>query len=171
MTTARIFQVVRVALCAGVVVLAADGCTEQTSTKAPGTPEPTMDASLVLSNSAPAAGTTVDVFAQIGAAAPALVGSFTGRIRYDSTYLRYQAEIPIADQALRATNATSGLVRFAGAASAGVTSGRLAGYRFLVLRPNAVRTLQLVVDEIHTVARTDAAAMLRSTPNRVEVAP
>lgn len=171
MTTARISHLVRVALLAGIVVLlTVAGCMEQTSTKAPDTPEPTMDASLVLSTSAPATGTTVDVFAQIGPAA-ALVGSYTARLRYDTTYLRYQTEIPIADQALRATNATSGLVRFAGAAPAGVTSGRLAGYRFLVLRPNAVRTLQLVVDEIHTVARADAAPMLRSAPNRVELAP
>jgi Cohesin domain len=173
MTTARISACVRVAVCAGFVVamLSVDGCTEQASTKAPGTPEPTMDANLVLSNSAPAVGSTVDVFAQIGTATPGLVGSFTARIRYDSTYLRYQAEIPIADQTMRATNATSGLVRFAGAATTGVTSGRLAGYRFVVLRADAMRTLQLVVDELHTVARTDAASMVRATPNRVEVSP
>ena len=171
MTTAWSSGIVRAALFTAGVVLALDGCTEQAATKAPGTPEPTMDATLVLSNVAPAPGTTVDVFAQIGPVVPAFVGSFTARIRYDSTYLRYQDEIPIADQTLRATNATSGLVRFAGAASAGVTSGRLAGYRFLVLRLDAVRTLQLVVDELHTVARTDAASLLRSTPNRAEVAP
>ena len=171
MTTTRISQCIRVALCAGAVVIAVSGCMEQASTKALSTPEPAMDASLVLSSAAPAVGATVDVFAQIGPDVPALVGSFTARIRYDSTYLRFQAEIPMADQVSRATNATGGVVRFAGAAPAGVTSGRLAGYRFLVLRANAVRTLQLVVEEMHTVARADAASMLRSAPNRVEVVP
>jgi hypothetical protein len=160
----------RVAVVAG-LVLAANGCMEQASTKAPGTPEPTMDASLVLSSASPPAGSTVDVFAQIGTATAGVVGSFTARIRYDTTYLRYAAEIPIVDQTMRASNATNGLVRFAGASVTGVTSGRLAGYRFVVLRPDAVRTLQLVVDELHTVARADATSMLRAAPNRVEVAP
>ena len=170
MTTARTKQIARAVATAG-LAFAVAGCTEQLSTKAPGTPEPTMDASLVLSTASPATGATVDVFAQIGPAAPALVGSFTARIRYDSTALRYETELPLADQVLRATNATSGQVRFAGAASAGVTSGRLAGYRFLVLRPDGVRTLQLVIDELHTIARADAASMVRAMPSRVEVAP
>ena len=147
------------------------GCTEQATTKAPGTPEPTMDASLSVSNPSPEPGSTVDVFAQIGTATPGLIGSFTARIRYDSTALRYQEEIPIADGTMRATNAASGLVRFAGAATAGVPAGRLAGYRFLVLRSGAVRTMQLVVDEIHTVTRADGASLLRALPNRVEVSP
>ncbi|MEP7001961.1 MAG: hypothetical protein ABI969_15850 [bacterium] len=173
MTTARISQFASVVVLDVMVVamLAAVGCTEQASTKAPGTPEPTMDASLVLSDSSPVVGNSVDVFAQIGTATAGLVGSYTARIRYDSTSLRYQAEIPIADQTMRATNATSGLVRFAGAATVGVPSGRLAGYRFVVLRTDAVRTLQLTVDELHTVARSDAASMVRVAPTRVEVAP
>ncbi|MEO8623573.1 MAG: hypothetical protein ABI625_21020 [bacterium] len=173
MTTARSSQFARVGVLGVTVVamLVVNGCAEQASTKAPGTPEPTMDASLVLSNSSPAVGSSVDVYAQIGTATAGIVGSFTARIRYDSTSLRYEAEIPIADQTMRATNATGGLVRFAGAATAGVPSGRLAGYRFVVLRADAVRTLQLTVDELHTVARTDAASMVRVAPNRVEVAP
>lgn len=161
----------RLARLGGVCMVMA--CTEQATTKAPGTPEPTMDASLSVSNASPEPGSTVDVFAQIGMATPAggLVGSFTARIRYDSTALRYQEEIPIADGTMRATNAASGLVRFAGAAMAGVPAGRLAGYRFLVLRSGALRTMQLVVDEIHTVTRADGASLLRAVPNRVEVSP
>jgi len=173
MTTAGISQFARVIVLGAVVVatLAVEGCTEQASTKAPSTPEPTMDASLVLSNSSPAVGSSVDVYAQIGATTAGLAASFTARIRYDSTALRYQAEIPIADQTLRATNATSGLIRFAGAATAGVTSGRLAAFRFVVLRADGARTLQLTIDELHTVARADAASMVRVIPNHVEVAP
>lgn len=166
MRTPHLFRLARLG---GVFMVMA--CTEQATTKAPGTPEPTMDASLSVSNPSPEPGSTVDVFAQIGTATPGLVGSFTARIRYDSTALRYQEEIPIADGTMRATNAASGLVRFAGAATAGVPAGRLAGYRFLVLRSGAVRTMQLVVDEIHTVTRADGASLLRALPNRVEVSP
>ena len=170
MTTSPLAHFTRAVVTAGVMAALA-GCTEQASTKAAATPEPTMDASLVLSSASPPAGSTVEVFAQVGSATAGLVGSYTARIRYDTTYLRFQSEIPIPDQTMRATNATSGLVRFAGAATAGVTSGRLAGYRFYVLRNDAVRTLQLVVDEVHTVARVDGASMLRIAPTRVEVAP
>lgn len=159
----------RLARLGGVFIVMA--CTEQATTRAPGTPEPTMDASLTVSNLSPEPGSTVDVYAQIGTATPGLVGSYTARIRYDSTALRYQEEIPIADGAMRATNAASGLVRFAGAATAGVPAGRLAGYRFIVLRSGAMRTMQLVVDEVHTVTRADGASLLRAVPNRVEVAP
>ena len=171
MTTARSAPERRAALFSLLVAVAAVGCTEQASTRAPATPEPTMEASLVLSRAAPAVGSTVDVFAQMATATPGLVGSYTARIRYDSTALRYQEDVPLAGQVLRATNATSGLVRFAGAAAAGVPDGRLAGFRFAVLRPGAERTLQLVVDEIHTVARADAASMLRAAPNGVEARP
>ena len=65
MTTARITQIARAVATAG-IAFGVVGCTEQLSTKAPGTPEPTMDASLVLSTASPATGATVDVFAQIG---------------------------------------------------------------------------------------------------------
>lgn len=155
----------------GAVSIVLSGCTEPVASKPVVTPERTMEAQLVLSDSAPTAGRTVDVFAQITVATPEIVGSYTARIRYDTTALRYEQEITIADDALRATNATGGLLRFAGAAPKGLPSGRLAGYRFLVLRPNAIQSLQLVVEEMHTVARVNAASQLRSMPSRIGVAP
>ncbi|MEP6989691.1 MAG: cohesin domain-containing protein [bacterium] len=163
--------VLRIAAGAGAFLIALASCTELASTKAPDVTAPTLDAALVLSSTAPAPGSTVDVMAQIGPSTRALVGSYTARIRYDSTALRFQEELSIADGTTRATNATSGLVRFAGAAPAGIATGRLAGFRFLVLRADAVRSLQLVVDELHTVSRADAASLVRLAPSRTAVAP
>jgi hypothetical protein len=161
MSTHCVLRTARVIAVLGAVY----GCTEPVASKAVVTPQKTMEARLILSDSAVATGRTVDVFAQITASTPEMVGSYTARIRYDTTALRYEQEIAIGDDALRATNASSGLLRFAGAAPKGLPGGRLAGYRFLVLRPNATQSLQLVIDEMHTVARTNAASQLRSMPN------
>jgi hypothetical protein len=171
MITPSVVRSVRILALVGAVSLALSACTEPVASKPVATPEKTTEAQLILSDSAPAAGRTVDVFAQITAATPEIVGSYTARLRYDTTALRYQHELVIADDALRATNATSGLLRFAGAAPKGLPSGRLAGYRFLVLRANAMQSLQLVVDEMHTVSRTDASSQLRSMPTRIGFAP
>jgi hypothetical protein len=167
MSIPRVFRLVRVIA----VIAAVYGCTEPVASKPVVMPVKTMEAQLILSDSAAAAGRMVDVYAQITASTPEMVGSYTARIRYDTTALRYEQEIAIADDALRATNATSGLLRFAGAAPKGLAGGRLAGYRFLVLRPSATQSLQLVIDEMHTVARTNAASQLRSMPNTVGAAP
>ncbi|MEP6730648.1 MAG: hypothetical protein ABJE10_08415 [bacterium] len=155
----------------GAVLLAAQACTEPVANKAVAAPEQTLEARLLLSDSLPAVGATVDVFAQVTAAMPEMIGSYTARIRYDTTALRYDREIAIADDALRATNPTGGVLRFAGAAPNGLASGRLAGYRFVVLSSNAMQSLQLVVDEMHTVTRTDAASRVRAMPARAGVAP
>jgi hypothetical protein len=155
----------------GSLLVAAVACNEPLASKPASAPDPALEVGLVLSDSMPAVGSSVDVSAQMGSAVPSIVGSFTARIRYDSTALRYQDELPIGDGALRATNATAGQVRFAGAASNGLPNGRLAAFRFVVLRGNALRTLQLVVDEMHTVARTDAASQLRIVPARTRPAP
>jgi hypothetical protein len=158
MITPSVFRSLRIAV--GAVLLVQSACTEPVASKPIATPDKTMEAQLILSDSAPAAGGTVDVFAQITAATPEIVGSYTARIRYDTTALRYQQELVIGDDALRATNATSGLLRFAGAAPKGLPSGRLAGYRFLVLRANATQSLQLVVEEMHTVSRAELASRM-----------
>jgi len=94
------------------------------------------------------------------------VGSYTAKINYDAAALRFDGEVPMSDQALRASNPSPGLVRFAGAAATGFTNGRLASYKFAVLRPNAARTLSLVVDEMHMITRLDAKTGLIVDPNR-----
>jgi hypothetical protein len=142
----------RLALLAAAAALAA--CTEQAAT-VPAVPRRAELAHLVLSDSGASAGATVDVFAHATAASPVAVGSFTMRIRYDTTYLRLESELPLDDGAMRASNASAGSVRIAGVSQAGFAGGRLAALRFTVLRANAAQALQLVVDEMHTVERAE----------------
>jgi hypothetical protein len=128
-------------------------------------PVPAVKAALVLSDSAPAVGAALVVTVQ-ALANQGVVGSYTAKINYDATALRFDSEIAISDQALRAINPSPGLVRFAGAAASGFTDGRLASYRFVVLRANSARTLSLVVDEMHMISRLDAKTGLVLAPNR-----
>lgn len=129
-------------------------------------PVPAVEAALVLSDSAPSVGGALLVSVQ-AIANQGTVGSYTARINYDPTVLRFDGEITLNDEGLRASNASPGLVRFAGAAATGFTDGRLASYRFAVLRPNSARTLSLVVDEMHMIDRLDAKTTLTVAPNRV----
>jgi hypothetical protein len=139
-------------------------CSETNQSTVVQNPVPVIRAALVLSDSAPAAGGILVVSVR-ALADQGTVGSYTAKINYDATALRFESEIAIADQALRASNPTPGLVRLAGAAAAGFTDGRLASYRFTVLRANSARTLSLVVDEMHMITRLDAKTGLIVAPN------
>jgi hypothetical protein len=57
-------------------------------------------------------------------------------------------------------------VRFAGAAAKGFASGRLAEYRFALLRPDGAKSLSLVVDEMHILTNADAKSNLTIAPVR-----
>ncbi len=141
----------RLTSCFAALIVAA-ACTEQASTASP-VVQRVQPARLVLSDSSAAVGAYVDAFADAVLPAPGLVGSFTARIRFDSTSLRFDGELPLDDGAMRASNASSGMLRVAGVAQAGFRGGRLAAYRFIVLRANGARTLELTMDELHTVER------------------
>jgi hypothetical protein len=139
-------------------------CSETYQSTAVQNPVPAVKATLVLSDSAPSVGGTLLVSVQ-ALADQGTVGSYTAKINYDANALRFDGEISISDQALRASNPSPGLVRFAGAAAAGFTDGRLASYRFVVLRANSAKTLSLVVDEMHMITRLDAKTGLIVAPN------
>ncbi|MEA2761430.1 MAG: hypothetical protein QOD47_714 [Gemmatimonadaceae bacterium] len=139
-------------------------CSEKYQSTAVQNPIPAVKAALVLSDSAPPVGGALVVSVQ-AIAAQGTVGSYTAKINYDASALRFDGEIAIADQALRASNPSPGLVRFAGAAAAGFTNGRLASYKFVVLRANSARSLSLVVDEMHMITRLDAKTGLIVAPN------
>ena len=151
-----------IAAASALLVLA---CSEPYQSTASQNPVPAVKAALVLSDSAPAVGGALVVSVQ-ALADQGTVGSYTAKINYDAAALRFDGEIAISDQALRASNPSPGLVRFAGAAAAGFTDGRLASYRFAVLRANSARTLSLVVDEMHMITRLDAKTGLIVAPNR-----
>jgi hypothetical protein len=128
-------------------------------------PVPAVEAALVLSDSAPPVDGTLLV-SVLANSNQGTVGSYTARISYDPTALRYDGEVAIDDTGLRASNPSPGLVRFAGAAATGFTDGRLASYRFVVLRANSATTLSLAVDEMHMISRVDAKSTLTVAPNR-----
>ena len=142
----------RLTSCCAALIVAAAACTEQASTASP-VVQRVQPARLVLTDSSAAVGASVDVFADAVLPANGVVGSFTARIRFDSTSLRFDGELPLDDGAMRASNASPGMLRVAGAAQAGFANGRLAAYRFVVLRANGARTLALTMDELHTVER------------------
>lgn len=148
-----------------VAALVAVGCSESFRSPMVQNPVPTVEAVLVLSELTPSIGGSLIVSVQ-AIATGGTVGSYTAKIDYDPAALRFDGEAPMSDQALRATNPTPGRVRFAGASAAGFGDGRLASYRFVVLRANAVRTLSLGIDEIHMVTRTDAKSNLTIAPVR-----
>lgn len=127
----------------------------ETSSTVPAAPQRADIASLVLSDSAAVIGASVDVYAQASVPSPGVVGSFTMRVRFDTTMLRLDRELALDDGAMRAINAGAGLVRIAGVSERGFEGGRLAALRFIVLRANGAQALQLVVDEMHTVARAE----------------
>jgi hypothetical protein len=139
-------------------------CSEANQSMGVQNPVPAVRAALVLSDSAPAVGGVLVVSVQ-ALADQGTVGSYTAKINYDAAALRFDGEIAISDQAIRASNPSPGLLRFAGAAAAGFTNGRLASYRFAVLQPNSSRTLSLVVDEMHMITRLDAKTGLIVAPN------
>jgi hypothetical protein len=139
-------------------------CSEPYRSTVTQNPVPSVKAALLLSDSAPPVGAALVVSVQ-ALADQGTVGSYTAKIKYDATALRFDGEIAISDQALRASNPSPGLVRFAGAAAAGFTDGRLASYRFVVLRANSARTLSLAVDEMHMITRLDAKTGLIVAPN------
>jgi hypothetical protein len=126
---------------------------------------PAVEAVLVVSDPSPPVGGPLVVSVQTNSN-QGIVGSYTARIKYDSTALRFDGEIPIGDKATRAMNPTSGLVRFAGAAADGFPDGRLATYRFVALRSNSAKTLSLVVDELHMITRLDVKNALTVAPIR-----
>lgn len=140
-------------------------CSEKYQSTVVQNPVPAVKAALVLSDSAPPVGGALVVSVH-ALADQGTVGSYTAKISYDATALRFDGEVAISDQALRASNPSPGLIRLAGAAASGFGDGRLASYRFVALRANSVRTLSLAVDEIHMITRLDAKTGLIVAPTR-----
>src|SRR6185436_14053071 len=107
-------------------------------------------------------GSDVPVAVRVRGTTAKNVGSFTARIAYDSTALRYMDEVVLSDSATRVINPQPGLLRLAGIAPSGFTDGQLYLVRFALLRPAGLSSLRLTVDELHTTARADALTSLVS---------
>ena len=142
------------------MALVAVACTEPVRSPLVQPPAPRFDLQLELSDSTARAGATVTVTLRSWGTPASPVASFTGRIAYDSLGLRFVDEVAVSDGAMRAINPQPGLVRVAAVAQHGFADGRVEVLRFTVLRPAALRTLALTIDEMHAADRADAAASL-----------
>lgn len=155
------FSLCRVA-CAAALLVSSVACTEpQRAERSKPSPTPALDARIDVSDSLAAPGAEVLVTVRV-VGAP--IASATARLLYDATGVELLREEQIDDGATRVMNPQPGVVRFAGVAPSGFVDGRVYAWRFTVRHTAAIRTLRLVVDEAHTVSRTDAAASLSRKP-------
>ena len=122
-----------------------------------------VSAYLAVSNSTPAAGerVTVAVRARRGSAVGP-IGSFTVRLSYDTTRLRYVESARGERGMVLANGAVRGVVKGAGAAAEGFTDDELLASTFLVLAAgNALASLSLDVPELNSVKFEDQRARMR----------
>ena len=143
-------------------------CTEPHVSSRDISPSAQLEARLELSDSLPKSGSDIRVLVRIAGTRAAgadgegaRIASFTTRLVYDTTGMRFVADLPLDDGGTRVSNAQPGVIRSAGVNATGFATGALTGYRFLVLDPAAVRRMRLSVLELHEVGRVNATASVR----------
>jgi hypothetical protein len=141
-------------------LLAAAGACTEPRVRPTAAPAPVLEARLEVSDTLPAAGSSIDVRVRVVGKSAARVASFVERVAYDTLSLRYLGDVTLDDGATRVTNPTSGLIRSAGVRAGGFGGGALAAYRFEVRRPSALASLRLTIDELHTIDHSDASPMV-----------
>jgi hypothetical protein len=162
MTITPLSRPVRRGALAATLVALCFACTEpQHADRSKPAPLPAVDARVELSDSLAAPGSEVVVTVRI-VGAP--LASATARLLFDSTGVELVREEAIDDGATRVMNPQPGTIRFAGVATNGFVDGRVYAWRFLVRRAASLRALRLVIDEAHTLSRTDATASLSRKP-------
>jgi hypothetical protein len=89
------------------------------------------------------------------------IGSYTGRVRYNSAALVFESEVAQSDGALRASNAEGDSIRVAGVSRTGVDPANLAAFRFRVRNPAGLQSLAFEIDELHQTTRDDLKHLVR----------
>lgn len=153
-----------VALIAAGVLIAA--CAESTRERATG-PEPVLDAYLQVPDTLPQVGAKLVVMIRISGTRANKLGSFTGRLTYDTTALTFVRETELADGGTRVVNPLPGTLRAAAIHPSGFGDSPIAAYEFIVKSPSAVASLALTVEELHDIANTNAVLSVRRLPTRV----
>ncbi len=106
----------------------------------------------------------VRVEVQVGTQQSYKLGSYTGRLRFNTAHLQFKNENPISD-GLRIANATTagtGLIRFAGASATGFNSLVLYDATFEVKGADYASDLQLQMEELSAaLSLTNLAPQLR----------
>jgi hypothetical protein len=120
---------------------------------------------LVVSDTAPAAGSLVSVTVQlIGATSVPRIASYTGRVYYDTLSLRLTGGAALDAVATRVMNPVGRTVRVAGFAVDGIPDGRLFALTFQTRNgrgSDALRGIEVVFTELHAVGHDDLRAYVR----------
>ena len=120
---------------------------------------------LVVSDTAPPAGSLVSVTVQLtaGTSAPR-IASYTARVAYDTASLRLTGEATLDAVATRVMNSRGQTVRVAGFAVDGIPDARLFAFTFETRNGRggeALRGIEVVFTELHTTTRDDLHARTR----------
>ena len=146
-------------------LLPVTGCRQEADT-APSMPKvtqgpPTFD----ISDSTARPGTTItgSIDGHFPAGQQAL--SFTARLRYDTTVVRFLRALPAAAGAQQALDAANGQVRVAGIATAGFASAApLAAMQFSVVRSGVRSAFSFSLDELHSNESVSAVRPATGAP-------
>jgi hypothetical protein len=116
--------------------------------------------SLVASDDAPKLGDTVHVRVAFHATHSVAIGSFTGRVDFDPSALRFVRESLLDDGVSRVSNPGDGDVRFAGMSAKGFSGPVISDFVFVATAAGtrATQSLRLVLTQLGT---TDAADLRR----------
>lgn len=149
------------------------GCDDDPLTsKTPGEPAPPaqgIQAFIQVDNDRAQPGDEIRVWVkvQIGGETDERLGSYTGRLRFDPSSLRFTSETAI-DDGMRVTNpvgAPQGDLRFAGAAPTGFTQLTLYEATFAVEKAGYLDALRLEMEEVSAaVSLTNLTPTLRLAP-------
>lgn len=157
----------------GVLVAVVAACNDDpVNARTPGEPPPPtqgIQAFLQVDNDHASPGDVIHVAVkvQLGTSSDAKLGSYTGRLTFDPAALALQHDVQI-DDGLRVTNpngASTGLVRFAGAAAGGFSDLTLYEGVFQVKRSDYLKQLTIGMDEL------SAASTLSNLKPQLSVAP
>jgi hypothetical protein len=140
-------------------------CDDGRATRLPAAPEVApneLSAYLAVSQSDPTVGSqfSVTVRTKRGSAV-APVGSFTIRLTFDTTRVRYHDVGRSELGMVMANGAKPGLVLAAGASGNGFTSDELLVATFTALAPDAAKALHLTVEELNSVGFEDQRGKVR----------
>lgn len=157
----------------GTLALMLAACSDDpVQSQPPGAPPPPTEgiqAFLQVDNDHAAPGDMIHVAikVQLGTSSDAKLGSYTGHLTFDPAALAHQRDVQI-DDGLRVTNpnsASTGVVRFAGAAAGGFSDLTLYEGVFQVKRSDYLKQLTIGMDEL------SAASSLANLKPQLSVAP
>ena len=90
------------------------------------------------------------------------LGSFTGRLHFNPSALRYDSELAIGDGTTRAVNHVGDVIRVAGISTSGVNPTRLVTFRFKVIDKAALEAMRFDLEEVHEISTTNLLSLVRS---------